>query len=152
MALCDWHVNVTQDCYQFIQLFQKSVHVPWLCRVYMNCTSHLALKNHFNICIQVLTGKLWAEMQNYQISMPILYGGILHTGNSFLLEAPQPLGHCCAHGGLQEAQEEQEKLLSLCAGQGWSWKDQTPLEQWHRLHSARSSEHSVLLDGSEPDL
>lgn len=111
----------------------------------MNCTSHLSLlENCFTTCIQVLRGKFSAKMQDYQISMPIRYGGILHKGSSFLLEAPRPLG-CSASGALQFSQwaaeipwksrkSRKNCSPSMLAGrqhcpvqQEWSWKDQTQL-------------------------
>lgn len=138
MAFYDWHINVTQDCYQLIKLFQKSVHIPWLYRVYMNCTSHFVLKNHFTICIQVVPGKLWAEMQDYQVSMSSPYCGSLHKGTSFLLEAPRPSGHCSVHSGLQKSHGKAGKaaLPALLSAAGMDVEGSDSSEQWHWLHSA----------------
>lgn len=96
-------------------------------------------------------------MQDYLISMPILDGGMLHKGSSFLLEAHWPSGHCIVHEGCRNCREKQEKLFPRCAG----WKAALPSaagmalegsELLRTMRSARSSELSVLLHGSEPHL
>lgn len=126
----------------------------WLCRVYMNCTSHFVLKNCFNICIQVLTGEFWAGMQDYLIPIPILDGGML-------LFSPGGLPafgtlHCSC--GLQKSQGKAGRaVFPLCWLEGstaqcsrnGNGRIRHCSEQWHRLCRARSS---VLLDGSEPHL
>lgn len=111
----------------------------------MNCTSHFVPENHFNTCIQVLAGKLWAQIQGHQVSMPTPYGGILHKGTSFLLEVPRPLGHCTVHRGLQKSHGKAGKAAlplwwlegstAQCSrdGCGRIWCSS---EQWHWLHSA----------------
>lgn len=110
--------NVTQDCYQFIKLFQKSVHMPWLCRVFMNCTSPFVLRNCFNVCIQVLTGKFWAGMQDYLIPTPTLDGGVL----LFSPGGPPAFGTLRCSCGLQKSQGKAEKQFCHCAG----WKAALP--------------------------
>lgn len=92
MVLYDCHVNVTQDCHQFIKLFQKSVHIPCFCKVYINCSSQFILEKYFNICIQVLRGKFSVQMQDKQISIPILHYGILCKSSSLFIEDHRPLG------------------------------------------------------------
>lgn len=113
----------------------------------MNCTSHFVLKNYFNICIQVLRGKFSAEMQDYQVSTPILYGGILHKGSSFLLEAPRPQGRA-ASGALRCSQsgcrKPMEKLLSLCAG----WKAALPSAAGMELEGSDTARNSQRLHGA----